>query len=247
MKLSAVVLTKDEERNITACLDTLGWVDELIVLDSFSQDATISIAQAKGARVHQKPFLDFPTQRNAAMGFASGDWLLFIDADERVPRELAAEIRQKIMSEEISGWWIPRKNYIFGKLIRHAGWYPDFQLRLFRRGRARYDEGREVHEVVILEGQAGYLENPLIHLNYDNIAQFLSRQCFYAELEARMMYRQGMRTRWRNFLLQPLREFKRRYITSEGYRDGLYGLLLSILMAYYNFLVYVRLRELDRA
>ena len=240
-KLSIIVLTKNEERNIGPCLESVAWGDELIVLDAFSEDRTVEIARAHGARVHQRPFRNFADQRNAALELATHPWVFFVDADERATPELAAEVRRVIERDEPVGWWVPRRNYIFGRWVRHAGWYPDYQLRLFRRDRGRYDEAREVHELVLLDGPAGCLENTLTHYNYDSLAQFFARQDVYTDYEARIMYRQGLRARPHNFVLQPLREFRRRYFELEGYKDGWLGLLLSLLMAYYELVKYGKL------
>jgi len=244
--LSAIVLAKNEERNIVDCLQTLSWADEVLVLDSGSEDATVALAQEMGARVETCPFDNFPRQRNAALELAQGEWAFFVDADERVTEELAREVQKAITQEEVDGFWVPRHNYIFGRLIRHAGWYPDYQLRLFRRHKGRYDESREVHELVILDGPQGYLEKPLIHYNYEGIGQFIERQNRYTEMEAAYLFRGGARAKVRNFVLQPCREFRRRYITLQGYKDGRYGLLLSLLMAYYEGVKYLKLRRLHR-
>lgn len=246
LHLSAIVLTQNEERNIVDCLRTLSWVDEVIVLDSGSEDATVALAQKIGARVETRPFDNFPRQRNAALELAQGEWVFFVDADERATEELAGEVRKAIAQGEADGFWVPRRNYIFGRLIRHAGWYPDYQLRFFRRHKGRYDESREVHELVMLDGPEGYLESPLIHYNYDNIGQFIERQNRYTEMEAAYLFRGGARAKVRNFVLQPCREFWRRYITLEGYRDGGYGLLLSLLTAYYEGVKYLKLWRLQR-
>jgi (heptosyl)LPS beta-1,4-glucosyltransferase len=170
--------------------------------------------------------------------------VFFVDADERATPELATEIRRAIQDEARSGWWVPRHNYIFGRVIRHAGWYPDYQLRLLRHGKARYDPTREVHEIVILDGEEGYLENPLIHYNYATLAQFVEKQDRYIDYEAKILFDQGARPRPHNFILQPLREFGRRYVSLAGYKDGFHGLLLSLLMAYYTLVMYLRLRRL---
>jgi len=246
LRLSAIVLTKNEERNIVDCLRTLSWADEVLVLDSGSEDGTVVLAQKVGARVETRPFDNFPFQRNAALELAQGEWVFFVDADERVSEELASEVQKAIAQGEADGFWVPRHNYIFGKLIRHAGWYPDYQLRLFRRHKGRYDESREVHELVILDGSEGYLENPLIHYNYEGIGQFIERQNRYTAMEAAYLFRGGARAKVRNFVLQPCREFGRRYITLQGYRDGRYGLLLSLLMAYYEWVKYAKLWRLQR-
>jgi (heptosyl)LPS beta-1,4-glucosyltransferase len=241
--LTVVILTKNEEHNIADCIESVRWA-EVVVFDSLSQDRTVEIAQELGAKVIQRPFRDYADQRNAALEAVESQWVFFVDADERGTPELAAEVRQVIEDETKAGWWVPRHNYIFGRLTRHAGWFPDYQLRLLKRECARYDPTREVHEVVILNGQAGYLKNVLIHYNYDTLSQFLERQNRYTDYEARILYEQGIRPRLRNFILQPLREFRRRYISLQGWKDGFHGLLLSGLMAYYNLVMYVRLRRL---
>ena len=246
VRLSAIVLTKNEERNIVECLEGLRWADEILVLDSGSEDTTVPLAGSLGARVERRPFDNYPRQRNAALELAQGQWAFFVDADERVDEGLAEEAQEAIGRGEEVGFWIPRRNYIFGRWIRHAGWYPDYQLRLFRRDRGRYDERREVHELVLLDGPAGYLENPLIHYNYDNLAQFIERQERYTQIEAEYLYREGTRAKARSVLVQPWREFWRRYISLSGYRDGAYGLLLSLLMGYYEGVKYLKLRRLQR-
>ncbi len=243
-KLTAIILTKNEEKNIADCIASVQWADEVVVFDSFSQDRTAEIAREAGATVFQHPFRNFARQRNAALDAVDSDWVFFVDADERATPELATETRRVIQDESQSGWWVPRHNYIFGRVIRHAGWYPDYQLRLLRHGKARYDPQREVHEIVILDGEEGYLENPLIHYNYDTLAQFVERQNRYTDYEASILFDQDVRPRPHNFILQPLREFRRRYVSLEGYKDGFHGLLLSLLMAYYTLVMYLRLRRL---
>ena len=129
-KLTVIILTKNEERNIADCLASVQWADEVVVFDAFSQDRTVEMAREAGATVFQHPFQNFAQQRNAALDAVDSDWVFFVDADERATPELAAEIRRAIQDESRSGWWVPRHNYIFGRVIRHAGWYPDYQLRL---------------------------------------------------------------------------------------------------------------------
>jgi glycosyltransferase involved in cell wall biosynthesis len=245
-QVSAVVLTRNEEANIADCLDTLQWADELLVLDSYSEDSTVEIAERMGAGVRRRRFDNYALQRNAALEMASRDWVLFVDADERVSEELAEEIKTVVDDDAFDGWWVPRKNYIFGKWIRHAGWYPDHQLRLLRRARARYDVRREVHELVDLDGEAGYLQNHFIHYNYRTVREFMDKQNRYVDYEVRMLREERHRARTRNLVLQPLRQFSWRYLTLRGYRDGWRGLLLSSLMAYYELVRYWRLWNLQR-
>jgi hypothetical protein len=241
--LGGVILTYNEAAHIAACIESLRWADEIVVFDSFSTDGTVKIARDAGARVLQHPFANYAQQRNAALDAVEADWIFFVDADERATPELATEIRGVLEREE-NGWWVPRHNYIFGRLTKGAGWYPDYQMRLLRRGRARYDPAREVHELVILEGKAGYLTHPLTHYNYDTIAEFAAKQAQYTDYDARILYRQGVRPKPRNYILQPLRHFYWRYVTLGGYREGLHGLRLSLLMAYSNLQMYRRLGRL---
>jgi hypothetical protein len=195
--------------------------------------------------VIQRPFDNFASQRNAALQAVEADWIFFVDADERATPELATEVRQVLGEEDKAGWWVPRHNTIVGKLVRHGGYYPDYQLRLLRRGRARYDPARPVHEVVILDGAEGYLRCPLLHYNYDSWAQVHEKQRRYALLEARRLADLGIQPRPHKFITQPLREFYRRVITLQGYKDGLHGLRLYALLAYYyGYLPYVHLRRL---
>lgn len=242
--LAAVILTKNEEYHIADCIKSVAWADQVIVFDSFSDDRTVEMARQMGALVVQHPFHDYGQQRNAALEAVEAAWVLFVDADERVTPELAAEIRQAMARDDVDGWWIPRHNYIFGAVVLHAGWYPDYQMRLLRRVKARYDSTREVHELVMLDGQDGYLENVLIHHNYDSLRQFSAKQEKYTAYDAKILFDQGVRPKPQNYFLQPLRQFKWRYLELKGYRAGWRGLLLSLLMAYYNFLMYLRLRGL---
>jgi (heptosyl)LPS beta-1,4-glucosyltransferase len=245
-EVSVVVLTRNEEENIADCLDTVQWADELLVLDSGSDDGTVEIARSKGAGVRERRFDNYALQRNAALEMANCEWVFFVDADERATPELAQEVRLAVDRPGFDGWLVPRKNYIFGAWIRHAGWYPDFQLRLLRRAKARYDERREVHELVELDGEAGYLESHLIHHNYSTVREFRRKQDRYTDYEARMLLESGQRAKPWNFLLQPLRQFWWRCVTLQGYKDGWRGLLLSVFMAYYEFIRYWRLWHLQR-
>jgi glycosyltransferase involved in cell wall biosynthesis len=247
VELSLVVLAYNEERHIVDCLDTLQWGDELLVVDDFSTDRTVTLAREHGARVVQHKLVNFAAQRDYALSQAQGRWVFFVDADERATPALAAEIRQVIQQESPVGWWVPRCNIILGRWMRGAGWSPDYQLRLMQREKARYDPDRPVHELVLLDGEAGYLQNPLTHYNYDRLSEFIARQDRYATLEAEARWRQGRRTKPHNLILQPLREFRRRYVTLKGYQDGGLGLLLCLLLAYYDGVAYLRLWRLARA
>ena len=244
--LSVIVLTRNEEKHIRDCLASVReWADELLVLDSNSADRTAKIAQEMGARVQARAFDNYPNQRNAAIELARGDWIFFIDADERATPAVGQEMQSAILHSQCAGFWIPRRNIIFGKEIRHTGWSPDYQPRVLRKGKARFDPAREVHELVQWDGEVGYLSEPLIHYNYETLAQFREKQIKYSRYEAQVWYSEGKRARWRGLIGQPVREFFRRYISLQGWRDGGHGLLLSALMAYYALVRQQMLREMQ--
>jgi (heptosyl)LPS beta-1,4-glucosyltransferase len=240
MRLTAVVLTYNEADHIAECLQSVQFADRRVVFDSFSSDQTVEIAQSAGATVLQHAFENYAAQRNAALEAVAGysDWVLFVDADERVTPELAAEVRELIEQPDYAGFQIPRFNYIFGHLTRGAGWYPDYQTRLLRIGKAHYDPLRKVHEVVELEGRLGATSQHFIHYNYRDLSHFLNKQRKYVRYDAGIMFEQGIRPKLRNYILQPLRHFYWRFVRLQGYRDGWHGLVLSALMAWYEWRKY---------
>jgi len=242
--LTAVILTLNEAHHIQECVRSLAWADEVFVFDSFSRDETVALAQEAGAQVAQSRFENYAQQRNAALTAVETDWVFFVDADERGTPELGAEIRQVIAHEAEAGWYVPRHNYIFGKLTLGAGWFPDYQFRLLRHGYARYE--RPVHEMGIVDGATGYLQNPLIHYNYLDRAQFHAKQEGYSSYDAAILYQQGVRVKPQNYALQPWRQFWWRYVTLNGYQDGLHGLRLSSYMGYYEWVKYRKLAALWR-
>ena len=236
-RLVGVVLTLNESEHITDCISSLKWVDEVVVFDSYSTDDTIGLALAAGATILQHQFENYGAQRNAALSMIDAEWVLFVDADERVTPELAEETRSKLDQSE-RGWWVPRHNYIFGKLTKGAGWYPDHQLRLLHRDSAHYDSTRPVHEEVILEGKSGYLQHPLIHYNYRDVSQFHEKQKKYARFEAGIRREAGLSAKVWTYFTAPMRQFWWRFVTLRGHQDGLHGLRLSLLMAYYEHMTW---------
>jgi len=247
-RLAAIVLTLNEAEHIQACVKTLQFADFVLVFDSFSKDATVELAREAGVEVKQHMFENYAQQRNAALDAVTerADWVLFVDADERVTPELADEVRQVIESGKHHAYGIPRWNYIFGKLTKGAGWYPDYQTRLLRVGAGRFDPSRKVHEVIEFAGTEGRLDNHFIHYNYRDAHQFAEKQRKYTRYEAQIMFEQGIRPKFRNFILQPLRHFRWRYLTLKGYQDRLHGLRLSLLMSWYELQKYIILRGMWR-
>ena len=237
--LTAAILTLNEADNIVACIESLSWTDHIFVFDSYSQDNTAQLAQEAGAEVAQSKFENYAQQRNAALDSLQTDWVFFVDADERGTPELAQEIRQVMAERPEHGWYVPRHNYIFGKLTLGAGWYPDYQLRLFKQGYVHYE--RPVHELAVVDGDIGHLQSPLIHHNYRDPEHFHFKQRAYTSYDARILKNQGIRPRPHNFILQPWRQFWWRYVTLKGYQDGAHGLRLSLYMAYYEWVKYRKL------
>ncbi len=246
MTLFAVILTYNEARHIQACLESVRFADGVVVFDSLSSDDTVRIARDAGAEVTQRKFDDYAGQRNAALKYVEGraDWVLFVDADERVTPELAAEVRTAIQNPNFVAWRVPRLNYIFGKLTKGAGWYPDYQTRLLQVGNAHYDPARKVHELVELDGAEGTLSQHFIHHNYETVQQFHTKQKRYSAYDASILYQQGIHPEPQNYVLQPFRQFWWRFVTLNGYQDGWHGFRLSLLMGWYEFRKYMHLRNL---
>lgn len=217
------------------CLESLGWADERIVLvDAATRDRSREVARQLGARVAERTFTTFAEQRDFALTLPQSDWVLFVDADERVPEDLAREVRLAISDAGARvGFWIPRDNVLMGRVVRNAGWYPDAQLRLLKRGAARFDPTRPVHELALLNGPSGSLGAAFLHLNYRTLGEFVRKQQRYSHLEALHWRLQYGVPRRRALLGQPIREFWRRYVSLKGYREGPLGLALCLVLAYF--------------
>lgn len=247
-KLSVIILAHNEEDNIKKCLETVSFTDEIILIDDYSTDKTVEIAKKYGAKIYKRKLDDFASQRNYGLAKATGEWVLFVDADERVTDELKSEILAQFkaqgsrLKENVDGYRIPRKNKIFGKFLKYTDWYPDYQLHLFKKDKGKYV--RKVHEQVKVKGEAGKLSQPLVHLNYDSLDQFLQKNYFqYADLEAKRLMENGYKFKWRDLLKQPAGEFLRRFFACRGYKDGLHGLVASILVSFATFVVYAKIWE----
>ncbi|MAG34698.1 MAG: hypothetical protein CL878_00390 [Dehalococcoidia bacterium] len=242
-RFSVVILTLDEAAHLPACLQSVAWADEVIVLDSGSTDATRKLARAAGARIHVHPLRNFAHQRNIGLALARGDWVLMVDADERVTTRLRREVGEVAGApDNVVGYHIPRQNRIFGRWVRHTGWHPDHQLRLLRRGYAWW-EG-PVHEAPRLDGGVGWLTSPLIHENYETVQEFFGKLDSWSELAMQESHFQlrgtdsGLLTEEAVAMMQqPIEEFVRRFVKGEGYRDYLLGLTLALLQSMYPALV----------
>ncbi|MDH4266811.1 MAG: glycosyltransferase family 2 protein [Deltaproteobacteria bacterium] len=244
-KISVAIITKDEEANIRACLESVKWADEIVVVDSGSTDRTEMICQDFQARFFLEEWKGFPRQKNSAIEKTGNEWVLSLDADERVSPELRQEIQQSLdKNPTFDGYFIARKNFFLGRWIRHCGWYPDFNLRLFRKSLGRFQE-REVHEKVEIQGKVGFLEHPLEHRTYSSLSDFLERMNRYSTLAAREMLRQGKRYCWFDAFFRPPFTFLQMYLLRAGFLEGYLGFLLAGLYSFYTFAKYSKLRELQ--
>lgn len=251
-KLSVVISAFNEEKKIEDCLKSVSFADEIIFIDNSSTDFTLKIAKKYTLIIFTKennPMLNI--NKNFGFTKATGDWILSLDADERVSDELREEMQSTINNQPRlnrgqqltpNGYWIPRKNIIFGKWIEYAGWYPDYQLRLFKKGKGRFEE-KHVHEMIKLEGESGKLKSPIIHYNYENVSQFLQKTLLYTENEADQIVEKGYKFIWQDSIRFPIKEFISRFFAREGYRNGLHGLVLSLLMAFYHLIIFVNIWE----
>jgi (heptosyl)LPS beta-1,4-glucosyltransferase len=246
VKLTVTVITRNEAANIEGALQSVTWADEIVVVDSNSVDETVAIAQRYGARVDVHPWGGYSAQRDYAAQIASHDWILAIDADERVPPPLAAEIRQILTNgPTASGYRMPRASFYLGRWIRGTDWYPDYQLRLYDR-RVGHFNGKRVHESVELaHGRPGTLRHDLQHHPYRDISDHVTSIDHYTTLAAEEWYAEGRRTGVLNVALHPPAAFLRNYIVRRGFRDGTVGFLISILNSYYVFLKILKLWELQ--
>lgn len=242
MKISAIVTTYNEEAVIERALKSLHWADELIVVDSFSTDQTVSIA-SQYARVIQHEYGYAAAQKNRAIPQASHDWVLILDADEAVSDELANEIRQVVHSTTHSAFWIHRQNYFMGKPVRYGGWRNDRVIRLFRKGSAQYED-KLVHEEMIVNGTVGYLNQKILHQTYRSREHFLSKTRRYAALSASDHQNQVRRVTGYHLLVKPAFRFFRNYVLKLGFLDGRVGFTIAWFSAYSVYLRYMRIRQL---
>ena len=233
-RLSVVVVTQNEEERIRACLESASWADELIVVDAESSDKTATVARELTDHVFVRPWPGFAAQKNFGLEQARGDWILSLDADELVSNPLRQEIAAILAGGgEHAGYAIRRRNVFWGRWIRHGGLYPDWQLRLFRRGRGRFTE-RTVHESVTVDGSVGRLSGHLEHRSYRDVADFLERADRYSTLAAGEWLAAGRRSRpLTDLVVRPAGRFLTMYVARAGFLDGWRGFLLAVLYAYY--------------
>lgn len=246
-KITVVITAYNEEKKLAACLDSVGdLASEIIVVDSSSTDNTPSIAKKYTKNVYRRENnLMLNSNKNFGFSKATGEWILSLDADERLTPELKEEILSTLNSQLSipNGFWIPRKNIIFGKWIQGDMWWPDYQLRFFRRGKGKFPE-KHVHEYIHVEGQTEKFVCPMVHYNYDSISQFIYKMDkIYTENESENILKSGKNLSWVDAIRMPLQDFIKTFFAQKGYKNGLHGLVLSLLQAMYMEIVFAKVWE----
>jgi glycosyltransferase involved in cell wall biosynthesis len=246
MSLSVVIITKNEEAGIRHCLESVKWVDEIVVLDSGSTDATVRICREYTQHVHETDWPGFGPQKNRALTLATGDWVLSLDADEWVTPDLREEVLNVISRPEgVVAFRIPRLSSFCGRFMRHSGWWPDYVTRLFRRGAARFSDD-VVHERVIAEGKTGTLRQPIMHETFVDLDELLQKMNNYSSLAARGMRDGGRKAGLAGAVLRGLWAFIRTYFLRGGFLDGREGFMLAVATAEGTYYRYAKLMLLDK-
>jgi glycosyltransferase involved in cell wall biosynthesis len=243
-ELSVILITKNEAANIRACLESVAFADEIIVVDSGSTDGTAAIARAMGAKVYEHDWPGFGPQKNRALSYATGDWIFSIDADERVTPVLRVELEQAMRMGDAEGYFCPRLSQFCGTFIHHSGWYPDYVLRLFRRGMGRFSDSL-VHESVLLEGRSARLESPLLHYSYLDRTDVERKVAHYSDAAARQMHAKGKRTSLVRAALSAGWAFVRTWVIRLGLLDGRAGWGIAVMNARTTWLKYRKLAALN--
>jgi glycosyltransferase involved in cell wall biosynthesis len=244
-ELSLVVITRDAGTQLAACLDSVRFAAETLVVDSGSQDDTVEIARARGARVIEQPWLGFGPQRRHAVAQAAHDWVLCLDADERLSPELAIAIGGALREPGHAAFEMARRNRFFGRWLRHGEGYPDWTIRLFDRRHAHWTDD-VVHEHVVADGPVGRLDGDLLHASAESLDAYLAKQNRYSTLQAEAMHARGEHFSWVRLISSPLVRFVRFYLLRAGFLDGSAGLVHIAIGCFTSFCKYAKLRGLER-
>ncbi len=246
MTISVIIITKNEAASIARCLESVSWADEVIVLDSGSTDDTVEICRKFTQHVHETDWPGFGPQKNRALDLATGDWVFSLDADEWVTAELHEEIQRVVATAGgQAGYRIPRLSSFCGREMRHSGWWPDYVVRLFRRGRARFSDDI-VHERVVVDGKVGTLINPIRHETFQDLEDLLDKMNSYSTLSARKLRERGKRASLTAAVLKSLWAFFRTYVLRRGFLDGREGFMLAVSTAEGTYYRYAKALLLER-
>lgn len=250
MKLSVVINTLNEEKNLPRALRSVRFADEVVVCDMFSDDATVEVAKKAGARVfmHERTGFVEPA-RNFAISKATGDWVLVLDADEEISPTLQSTIQQIVQTDSEHNFVeIPRQNLIFGRWVQASQWWPDYNIRLFKKGTVTW--GNTIHHKPKTQG-AGLMLEPevdqaIVHHHYQTVNQFLERMIRYSHIQAEQLQQDGYHFKWTDLIKKPVSEFLGRFFANKGYQDGVHGLVLCLLQAVSSLALYIQVWELEK-
>ncbi len=241
LPVSVIITTYNEEINIGDCIASALWADEVFVVDSFSTDRTVEVASRFPVEIRQREYFGSAAQKNWSLELVAHDWVLILDADERVTEPLAREILELLVAgPSANGYYLRRRNIVLGRVIRHSGWSTDRVIRLFRKDKGRYPN-RRVHADLDIEGEVPILRNSLTHYTFRSISQYFEKLVNYAEWGAAQAFREGKRVGFVEVGFRPLWRFVRTYVVQLGFLDGLHGLVVCGLQAFGTFLKYSRL------
>jgi glycosyltransferase involved in cell wall biosynthesis len=245
--VSVYVLTTDNRRTIERCLKSLSWAEELVVVDSFSQDGTYEICKQYSDKIYRRKWTGHRDQYQYAADLTTQGWIMFVDADEEIPLELAEEIRMELdgRGKELDGYFVYRRTYYLGRWIRYGGWYPDGEIRLYRREKGRWEGG--LHAKLVVDGKIGFLKNQYLHYTYGNISDQIQTIDRYSSIAAMDLFERGEKFNFLKLLFHPPFRFVKEYLLKSGFRDGLPGLIIIISTIFYVFIKYAKLWELTRS
>ncbi|MDR1195080.1 MAG: glycosyltransferase family 2 protein [Endomicrobium sp.] len=246
-KVSAYILTKNSEKHIKECIESVKWADEIVIVDSFSGDATLEIAKEAGCKIFQRKLEGFGAQRNFALEQCSYEWVICLDSDERISPELKAEIEKQLQnSPECAVFLAPRKSRFINRWILHSGWYPDYRHPvLFNKNEAKY-KNQLVHEDIDYKGKKKYFKGDILHYPYDSIKQFIAKSDYYTDLRAEEMFKAGKKFSVLNLMVNPCSMFLKMYVFRRGFLDGLAGFILALSYScFYTLMKYIKLWELE--
>ncbi|MDR3071751.1 MAG: glycosyltransferase family 2 protein [Endomicrobium sp.] len=247
-KVSAYILTKNEEKHIKDCIESIKWASEIVIIDDFSTDASAKIAGEMGCKVVQNKFEYFGQQRNFALTQCSYEWVVCLDADERITPELREEIKRELAGIPRGYAFIaPRKSKFLNKWILHSGWYPDYRHPIvFNKNEMKYKD-QLVHEGIEYKGKKIHFKNHILHYPYDNIKQFVKKSDLYTDLRSQEMFKKNKKFKILNLFVNPAVMFLKMYIIKKGFLDGLAGFILaSLYSSFYTLMKYIKLWELEK-
>ncbi len=243
-KISVVIITKNEEKNIAQCLESVKWVDEIIVIDSESEDKTVEIAERYGAKVFSPEWRGYGPAKQEGVKQTSHDWVFSIDADEVLTTQLTDEIQTLLSQDDMcDGYLMPRKTNFMGRWINHSNWYPDHVLRLFNKTKGGFNSNL-VHEAIEIEGKKAYLKNDLLHYSYPTLDEYFRKSNIYTRMGAEDLLAQGKKSGFFGICIKPIAAFIKHYFLKKGFLDGMEGFLISFLSAVAVMVKYAKLREL---